>query len=242
MELFRVGESLLRSPIPLLPFLAPAFRPRIARHAFSTCSSRRSEADSISSLLDDALDGTKGTGPAPATRTSNYKSSTAQQEQRSSRFDVKPGSSTDELLQSMRPSSPNYRTGASISPRSRATTDYSGITALLSDSFSANTRTPPTLQAPPLLIPKPLPFTLSPSVGRAVNVIPDRGMDIGRAFKTLEIQCNKNSVKRDFMRQRFHERPGLKRKRLRQERWRRRFRENFRGVVAMVQGMRAQGW
>ncbi|KAK4967676.1 hypothetical protein LTR42_010001 [Elasticomyces elasticus] len=240
MELFRVGESLLRSPTPLLPFLAPAFRPRIARHAFSTCSTRRNEADSISSLLDDALDGTKGTGPAPATRTSNYKSSTAQQEQRSSRFDVKPGSSTDELLQSMRPSSPNYRSASRSNQGG-----FSDIASLLdSPNFGGLQRanSPSTLPAPPLLIPKPLPFTLSPSVGRAVNVIPDRGMDIGRAFKTLEIQCNKNSVKRDFMRQRFHERPGLKRKRLRQERWRRRFRENFRGVVAMVQGMRAQGW
>ncbi|KAK4891921.1 hypothetical protein LTR27_009445 [Elasticomyces elasticus] len=241
MELFRVGESLLRSPTPLLPFLAPAFRPRIARHAFSTCSTRRNERDDINALLDGALDGTKGTGPAPATRTSNYKSSTAQQDQRSSsRFDIKPGSSTDELLQSMRPSSPNYRSSASSRSNQGGFSDIASL--LESPNFGGLQRPNSTLPAPPLLIPKPLPFTLSPSVGRAVNVLPDRGMDIGRAFKTLEIQCNKNSVKRDFMRQRFHERPGLKRKRLRQERWRRRFRENFRGVVQMVQGMRAQGW
>ncbi|KAK3662445.1 hypothetical protein LTR22_006724 [Elasticomyces elasticus] len=241
MELFRVGESLLRSPTPLLPFLAPAFRRSVARHAFSTCSTRRNERDEINDLLDGALGGTKGTGSAPATRTSNYKSSTAQQEQRSSRFEPRPMSSTDEMIAAMRPSSPNYRSSASS--RSNQGGGFSDITSLLdSPNFGGLQRPNSNLPAPPLLIPKPLPFTLSPSVGRAVNVIPDRGMDIGRAFKTLEIQCNKNSVKRDFMRQRFHERPGLKRKRLRQERWRRRFRENFRGVVQMVQGMRAQGW
>ena len=44
------------------------------------------------------------------------------------------------------------------------------------------------------------------------------------------------------MRQRFHEREGLKRKRLRNERWRRRFKEGFQRAVGRVVGMKRQGW
>ncbi|TKA79075.1 hypothetical protein B0A55_02503, partial [Friedmanniomyces simplex] len=94
MDLFRVGEALLRSPQPFLPFLAPsAARPqsrraidalsrhcRPSRHAFSTSSTnhvedhrdppsseRQPRSSDISSLLDSALDGTKGTPSALAT-------------------------------------------------------------------------------------------------------------------------------------------------------------------------------
>jgi len=87
-----------------------------------------------------------------------------------------------------------------------------------------------------------LPIRLGPTAGRTVSVNNDRGMDVGRAFRTLEVQCARNAVRRDFMRQRFHERPGLKRKRLKGERWRRRFKEGFQGVVKLVQKMKKQGW
>ncbi|KAL8758092.1 MAG: hypothetical protein Q9184_004036 [Pyrenodesmia sp. 2 TL-2023] len=71
-----------------------------------------------------------------------------------------------------------------------------------------------------------------PSLGRAIEVFPDRGMDLGRALKNLEVECALNNVRKDAIRQRFHERPGLKRKRLKSERWRRRFKIGFRAVVA----------
>ena len=93
----------------------------------------------------------------------------------------------------------------------------------------------------PLILPDPLP-AYGPSVGRTVEVNVNRGMDVGRAFRSLEINCARNKVRADFQRQRFHERPGLKRKRLRSERWRRRFREGFRGMVKMVSAMKKQGW
>lgn len=83
---------------------------------------------------------------------------------------------------------------------------------------------------------------LGPTVGRTVNVNTARGMDVGRAFRQLEMLCARNNVRKDSMRQRFHERPGLKRKRLKSERWRRNFKANFKGVVALVQKMRKQGW
>lgn len=93
---------------------------------------------------------------------------------------------------------------------------------------------PPKLDKPSL--------KLGPSVGRTIAVDGSKGMDVGRAFRSLEMACARNAVRRDFQRQRFHERPGLKRKRLHSERWRRRFKEGFRGVVRMVNRMKKQGW
>lgn len=83
---------------------------------------------------------------------------------------------------------------------------------------------------------------LDPTVGRHIRVDNNRGMDVGKAFRTLEMLCSRNSVRKDFMRQRFHERPGLKRKRLKSERWRRNFKKAFKETVGMVVRMRRQGW
>ncbi|KAL9018239.1 MAG: hypothetical protein Q9185_004453 [Variospora sp. 1 TL-2023] len=81
-----------------------------------------------------------------------------------------------------------------------------------------------------------------PSLGRTVEVIPDRGMDLGRALKSLDVNCALNNVRKDANKQRYYERPGLKRKRLHSERWRRRFRIGFKAVVAKVKSMRRKGW
>lgn len=81
-----------------------------------------------------------------------------------------------------------------------------------------------------------------PSLGRTVEVLSDRGMDLGRALKILEINCAVNSVRKDANRQRYYERPGMKRKRLKSERWRRRFKIGFKAVVAKVKAMRRKGW
>lgn len=90
--------------------------------------------------------------------------------------------------------------------------------------------------------PEEVPMKLGSTIGRTIKVDNNKFVDVGRAFRMLEMECARNSVKRDFMRQRFHERPGLKRKRLKSERWRKNFRKNFTGIVAMVQKMRKQGW
>ncbi|EPE31270.1 hypothetical protein GLAREA_12573 [Glarea lozoyensis ATCC 20868] len=81
---------------------------------------------------------------------------------------------------------------------------------------------------------------LNPSTGRAIAVT--QQTDVAFAFKLLEIGVNKNKVKNDFNRQRFHERGGVKRKRLGRERWRRRFGDGFKAVVARVKHLRKQGW
>ncbi|KAL8785657.1 MAG: hypothetical protein Q9213_003216 [Squamulea squamosa] len=81
-----------------------------------------------------------------------------------------------------------------------------------------------------------------PSLGRAVEVMPKRGLDLGRALRSLEINCAVNNVRGDAQTQRFHERPGAKRKRLHSLRWRRRFKIGFKAVVGKVKAMRRKGW
>jgi len=238
------------------------------RHPFTTTSSknaderrtdppaehqRQSVPSDTASRLDSVLDGTKGTPFVSTTRTSRFKSNTSPPDSNplSSRltgqYHPPKGDSISEILDTLTPS----RRATPVGRRPSPGNDYSEIAALFkgSDSYGPEntsnnpflTRAPPPSPAP-LLIEKVLPMKLNPSVGRTITVDSARGMDVGRAFRTLEMQCNRNSVKRDFMRQRYHERAGLKRKRLRGERWRRRFKENFKGVVGLVKKMTAQGW
>lgn len=85
-------------------------------------------------------------------------------------------------------------------------------------------------------------FRISPSLGRTVNVDNARNVDVARAFRMVEMKCNSNSVKQDLNKQRFHERPGIRRKRLVMSRWRRRFKEAFKATVRRVEDMRRKGW
>jgi len=65
---------------------------------------------------------------------------------------------------------------------------------------------------------------------------------VGRAFSLLGRYCSFNKVKTDWVTQRFHERPGLKRKRLKRVRWRRRFMDGFKAAVTKVKELKKQGW
>lgn len=84
------------------------------------------------------------------------------------------------------------------------------------------------------------PIDLSPSSGRCVIVT--EKTDVMTAFKQMEVSCNRNRIRREANAQRFHERPGLKRKRLKQQRWRQRFLTGFKAVVNRVQELKRQGW
>ncbi|KAI7302373.1 hypothetical protein KC315_g16173 [Hortaea werneckii] len=261
MDLLRITEMATRShPQSLLPRLrAPARQCRRtflspAPRNFSTSSHRlqdnppsdpsrtRSGVDSeISSILDHALDGTKGTPAAPQSRTSKFKSSSYQPNNPPSRgaalgqYTPRSGSSVDDLYRSMQPSRAGG--GRQLPQRGGRGSSTPDVSYMLDPT---NSKRPP----PPTITDKTagkLPFKLNASVGRTVYTNPTT-MDPARAFRALEMQCARNSVRRDFQRQRFHERPGLKRKRLHSERWRRRFKEGFRGVVGLVQKMKKQGW
>ncbi|CAG9990117.1 unnamed protein product [Clonostachys byssicola] len=62
------------------------------------------------------------------------------------------------------------------------------------------------------------------------------------AFRVLDRLVKEQKVKRLFNQQRFHERKGMKRKRLRMERWRFRFKDGFKAAASRVLELKKQGW
>ncbi|EHA47013.1 hypothetical protein MGG_10140 [Pyricularia oryzae 70-15] len=81
---------------------------------------------------------------------------------------------------------------------------------------------------------------LRPVLGRTVPTTPN--VDAAKAFQLLQLLVRRNNVAGDFHRQRFHERGGLKRKRLKSQRWRARFKTSFVATVKRVQQLVKQGW
>ena len=78
-----------------------------------------------------------------------------------------------------------------------------------------------------------------PSLGRTVDVTPT---GVARALQVLNYDIRANNVRKEQKRQRFHERPGLKRKRLKSERYRARFMIAFKATLRKVRDMRKKGW
>ncbi|KAF8464017.1 hypothetical protein BDZ91DRAFT_730568 [Kalaharituber pfeilii] len=78
---------------------------------------------------------------------------------------------------------------------------------------------------------------MGPTAGRSVMV---QG-DVVSAFTRLRAIVSQNRVRADKSKQRFHERPGLKRKRLRRERYRKRFKEGFKRMVGVIMDMKNRG-
>lgn len=87
-----------------------------------------------------------------------------------------------------------------------------------------------------------LPIRLSARTGRTIEVDPGKNNDLGTKMKQLDMLCARNKIRADFAKQRFHERGGMKRKRLKSERWRLRFKNEFRKTVLRVQELRRKGW
>ncbi|KAF2035193.1 hypothetical protein EK21DRAFT_96952 [Setomelanomma holmii] len=83
---------------------------------------------------------------------------------------------------------------------------------------------------------------LNPTYGRAVDLDASRGRDLVRGIGMLGSLMARNSIRKDMMKQRFHERGGLKRKRLNSERWRARFKKGFTEVTARVSELTRKGW
>jgi hypothetical protein len=90
--------------------------------------------------------------------------------------------------------------------------------------------------------PKPVrvPIKLNASTGRSVII--GAGTDVARGIRLMEASCARNRIRRDATNQRFHERAGLKRKRLRRMRWKRKFMEGFKATVGRVKQLKNQGW
>lgn len=65
--------------------------------------------------------------------------------------------------------------------------------------------------------------------------------DLPAALARLRGILTANNVKVDQLRQRFHERPGLKKKRLKSLRHRRRFKAGFKKLVGIAMEMKRKG-
>lgn len=86
---------------------------------------------------------------------------------------------------------------------------------------------------------------LRPVVGRTIDfdtVKDARGTHLGPGLMRLNAMCRNNSVKQESNRQKFHERPGMKRKRQKTERWVKRFRVGFQATCKRVSELAKQGW
>ncbi|KAL1592294.1 hypothetical protein SLS60_011371 [Paraconiothyrium brasiliense] len=83
---------------------------------------------------------------------------------------------------------------------------------------------------------------LNPAFGRSIELKPETGRDLVRGINMLGSLMARNKVRADFNKQKFHERPGLKRKRLKSQRWRARFKQGFQDVTARVSELTRKGW
>lgn len=86
---------------------------------------------------------------------------------------------------------------------------------------------------------------LRPVVGRTVDFMKMQNpanRDFARGLAQLSMACKVNRVNADSKRQRFHERPGLRKKRQKSERWRRRFADGFKATCSRVSELARQGW
>lgn len=86
---------------------------------------------------------------------------------------------------------------------------------------------------------------LRPVVGRTIDfdtLKDQRGKDLASGLMRLNAMCRNNAVKQESNRQRFHERPGLKRKRQKTERWVRGFRVGFQATCKRVMELAKQVW
>jgi small subunit ribosomal protein MRP21 len=83
---------------------------------------------------------------------------------------------------------------------------------------------------------------LTSRTGKTLAVDSKSSTDLAVKLGKLEMLVARNKIRADLFRQRFHERGGLKRKRLKSERWRRRFKKTFVKTVARVQELRRKGW
>lgn len=173
----------------------------------------------------------------PNQRTSRFPSSKAQYANRTTTaYDIPSGSSADDAAARYNGASRSGFGNEFDSLLGRPTSSTgSGVSELF--GFMMPKQKQKNLVEPP--DPATLP-RLGPSVGRSVSIRDN--VDLAKGLRQLDIICGRNRIRGEANRQRYHERPGLKRKRLASERWRRRFMEGFQATVSRVQYLKRQGW
>ncbi len=248
----------LRFQSPLLRFLAPSLSPSFfcsaTKSSFASHSSSRRSFSCQSTLGQDSFPGPNDGDDKPSvTEASAGKS-------RQSGF----SSHIDNLLSETLGGS---RLRVSDTMPTKSPQNLSSLTAM-KDSFAASPFTIPITNRPGSLVDKMMkPRTVAnvsedvsaviekmvrpravrtivsrPSLGRTIELNAAKGVDLGRALTRLGQLTRQNRIQQDRKSQRFYERPGLKRKRLRSERYRARFKAGFLATVEKVKAMRRMGW
>ncbi|KAJ4317659.1 hypothetical protein N0V94_004813 [Neodidymelliopsis sp. IMI 364377] len=196
----------------------PAARP--ARNntrdaAASGATPQRSSSETTSQVLDDLFSSPAPRGPDPSSPSERYNHVFGAEFSKPSRGRLArtPGLNFDDML----------------TPDS------------LANPTLANKPTPSTLAAQQAATFENYP-RLNPTYGRTVTLDASRGRDIVRGIGMLGSMMARNKVKTDLNRQRYHERGGLKRKRLNSERWRARFKKGFMAVTTRVTELTRKGW
>lgn len=220
---------------------AAAARATPAAEAQTTNADRPATLDAKDrDILNKGLDNTASVG---TNHTSRHKTPSAQQ--------TTPNTPSSILFPSAPASSSKSTAGGSFADlqreftRSQPQTPNRPNPILFPQSSTASTfgsRPTETLQPPKL---SNIPYQslhLTTRKGKTLDVIPTNPTDLGSKLRQLGAVIARNRIRQDVTRQKFHERPGLKRKRLVSERWRRRFKEGFGAMVGRVQVLRRQGW
>ncbi|OBT66218.1 hypothetical protein VE03_04314 [Pseudogymnoascus sp. 23342-1-I1] len=260
MELRKCADALLRSQAsPLTQFLAPPTSTRwatsslrLSQRAFSSSTRRYISDSNQTNPIPAPTNANRGTQKSPDAQASSPSWATGARS--SSRIipskssenadadswdsGISSNSAAQDLLVGFNagrkergPNSPlNQRKSLNLDRMLAPNVSNSDLKDVISNLTASVTAPAP---------PKPA-LRLNARTGRSVVVA--GGVDIGRSFNLLGMSCSRNKVKQDFNRQRFHERGGMKRKRLKRERWQRRFMAGFKATISRVKEMKRQGW
>jgi hypothetical protein len=86
------------------------------------------------------------------------------------------------------------------------------------------------------------PKHLSPRTGRTFDVTRPSQSELTTRMNQVTMICMANKVAQMERRGKFHERPGIKRKRVRREKWRSKFAKRFGAICGRVKWLSSQGW
>ena len=191
----------------------------------------RTQTPPATDALDDALDADGQETQTQRQTSSSSQSSTAPQPQQQ-------GRQTTELMDILADFQMQGMQGGYNSSRSSRSTGGFSVEDMAT-SFDPKGRA---VARTEVQLPSRLSVQLGPTLGRTVYVDSSKGIDVGRAYRMMEARCARNSVRSDMKRQRFHERAGMRRKRLKSLAWRERFKEGFQAAIKDVTRMTKQGW
>jgi len=204
-------------------------------------SSTTQLSDGDKSFLDEAMDSSHTSG-ASAKHSQHFKSPRAQGMQKLEYSSEQQSKSVlDDVMKEFETSSSNWGAPRQVNSTSKYGSRYSTEQMMFPEPQGSLGGASTAAPAKPRVL-RELPIHLSARTGRTIAVDLNKQGDLGGKLRQLEILVARNRIRGEFNKQKFHERPGLKRKRLASERWRKRFRQGFNRVVMRVQELRKKGW